>query len=417
MNCEKCEQVLPGAAVICRNCGFNNALQGISGWHRKRNQVLNTPRPVNGKRTAARKAADATLIRFPTSAEKAAAVEPDAGDLPPWRRQVHEKVRQLREQRKDEATAARTESRDSADLNPIVEAAVRRLRRGVTPAVRPSSLGQSAAAQATARALEYDEEPARHEAPPAPVMAQKTPVPEPPASRPFSSATGTSVMDLAGPAAAPALSPAEKTEATPDGGLGEAVVAAGVAIEVESPSDTPGSTVEIAEPLADCDQSAGEEVISEAAGTTAAAAGDWMMLPHYSSGRAPVLARVAAFIIDLEVIAFSFLPFFTAFTLFNADFNRSSFYALSALALVMTFIYYLLTVAIAGRTCGMAVFRIRVADAMNESEQPSLSQSIRRAAGAVLSLVFIPLNVLVIALSAEQQSLSDQFSGTAVVRQ
>ena len=83
----------------------------------------------------------------------------------------------------------------------------------------------------------------------------------------------------------------------------------------------------------------------------------------------------------------------------------------------MIFLYHLIATAIAGRTCGMAVFRIRVADAADESLPPALNQCLRRAGGTVLSILFIPLNLLVITLSPERQSLSDQISQTQVVRQ
>ena len=81
------------------------------------------------------------------------------------------------------------------------------------------------------------------------------------------------------------------------------------------------------------------------------------------------------------------------------------------------FLYQGLTISLAGRTCGMALFRIRVSDSETENKLPTIGQSLRRALGAVVSLFFIPLNILVVAFSPERQSLADQFSGTTIVRQ
>src|SRR5262249_20840241 len=54
-------------------------------------------------------------------------------------------------------------------------------------------------------------------------------------------------------------------------------------------------------------------------------------------------ARAAAWVIDVELMVFSFLPFPIVFAVFDAELSRDSFYLLAGLALVIAFIYHLLT--------------------------------------------------------------------------
>lgn len=425
MKCQKCEQELPGAAVICRDCGFNNALQGISNWRHKRDQMLSPRTSAPGTRTAPRNPGDATLIRFPVSAEKAAAEPaewPTNSDLPAWRRQLNEKVRQVRAQRNAEATRSNhADEPDASDVNPIVAAAIKRIRRDLPPPASSSSMSGATGAtsgmnggttaQATARALACKEQPTMQ-----PEAKPEQPAPAPQKKQTLSATLPGLSPPVARTASNESVAP-RKTEIIPVSTL----LQAAQAVEAESltrpvaHSETVGQSASLVEEISAAELSEGKDRSAHPAPGSDLAGSP--TLTYGSSGKAPFLARVAATIIDLEVIAFSFLPFFTAFTLFNAEFSRSSMYALTGLAMVMTFIYHLLSIRIAGRTFGMAVFRIRVADAADESVPLTLNQTLRRAAGAVVSLALIPLNLIVIMLSPERQSLSDQLSGTTVVRQ
>ncbi|MFN7948832.1 MAG: RDD family protein [Blastocatellia bacterium] len=400
MICEKCKQELPGAAVICRNCGYNNALQGIEGWRDKRDRVLNLSAKHPAQRPATRRSGESTVVRFPVSPERAAAAEAERAaeaELPAWRRQVLEKVRQVRQQREAEAIE-RAPRRDENDVNPIVEAAIRRIRREPPTNGVSSSVISGATAQATARALDYDQrqearpetrpEPPRISSPAivqrsaaAPAAAKKTEPDQPVSPRPSVSETTPASLHENAPQARAAVTETDD------------------AAEVTADNETADQTAEATE--------------------TAASAGEWTapLFSHGRAGKAPLLGRAAAAFIDLQIITFSLLPFFTAATLFNVEFTRGPLMALAGLGLAMIFLYHLTAMVIAGRTCGMAVFRIRVADAADESLPPSLNQCLRRAGGAAMSVLFIPLNLLVIALSPERQSLSDQISGTQIVRQ
>ncbi len=398
MICEKCKQELPGAAVICRNCGYNNALQGIGDWRAKRDRVLNLSARHSAQRPATRRNGESTVVRFPVSPERAAAAEAERAaeiELPAWRRQVLEKVRQMRQQREAEASA-RAPGRDENDVNPIVEAAIRRIRRDPSPNGVSSSGISGATAQATARALEYDHRP---DAPPE--TRAESPVPR-----------------ISAPVMVQHSATAKKNEpgqpVSPRPSVSETAPASRHETAPRASATAPAS--DDAAALLSADENAAQ--IAEAPEAVSSAE-EWSapLFSHGRAGKAPLLGRAAAAFVDLQIIAFSLLPFFTAATLFNVEFTRGPLLALTGLGLVMIFLYHLIATAIAGRTCGMAVFRIRVADAADESLPPALNQCLRRAGGTVLSILFIPLNLLVITLSPERQSLSDQISQTQVVRQ
>jgi uncharacterized RDD family membrane protein YckC len=118
---------------------------------------------------------------------------------------------------------------------------------------------------------------------------------------------------------------------------------------------------------------------------------------------------------DAAVVGLSSSPFLTALTLLGP--GRASLYLLAAIAASLAFLYHLLTVAIAGRTSGMALLKLRIVDAESRSAPPTWRQAGRRALGATIALVLPPLNLPVIWLSRSRRSLSDHLSGTVVAQQ
>lgn len=399
MNCEKCQQPLPGATATCRNCGNSIARNRIGEWRNKRDQILNP-------RTGRLRSSDSTVVRFQLPAERQMPAEPAEApipeDLPPWRRQVIEKVREVREQRKHGEAAARTHARHTDDVNPIVEAAIRRIRRDAPPA---SALVGSGA-QATARALAYEEKPQTPTTTKTNPAAAPAPVTAPGADSPARPQTKTTARENQLSTEIIQVSRLIRSASEPQ------------TRKSDEATDKSPQTTDVVPQTLSHDQIVAEPVTDEA--VRIAEDSEETVHPVIkpgSTGPAPLLARGAAAIIDLEVVAFSFLPFFTAFALFNAELTRGTLYLLITLSLLLTFLYHLVMTAVAGRTLGMAVFRIRIADADEGSRRLSWSQSARRATGAVLALVLLPLNLFAIALSPERQSLPDQFSGTMVVRQ
>lgn len=452
MQCQNCGQALPGAAVICRNCNFNNALQALDEWRHKRQS--GDRKTTQAQPPTIRRQADATLIQFPAAVQKSAPAENIRADAsritselttdqqPDWREQLNGKLRQIRQQREVEQEAAAKRAA-RADINPIVAAAIQRLKKPQTVSLPASSLPASghstSGANAVARAIEFE---------PALPSVAKTETPaellRPAASAPTFRPTPARLepdtskeQNIRLPVSESA--PSSKSEAVAETIEGESTLR----------NAEPRVTEALPVPIATEEKSARtfsafagteekfvvlEDDVDEASDKTApipqnktevrrensAAAAEWSSaiagLSH-SSGRAPVLARIAAGVVDLEVIAFSCLPFFTAFTLFNVEFRAGAIYLLLGIIALMAFAYHYITISQAGRTCGMAVFRLRLATADDEKGHPDKAQCLRRAFGSVLSLALIPLNLLVVALSADRRSLADRISSTVTVRQ
>jgi uncharacterized RDD family membrane protein YckC len=366
MKCEKCEQELRGSTVICRQCGFNNALQRLGGWRARQ---------------------DGTLIPFPVSPHKTKssdrAKESDPEARPPWRNRLDEKIREIRERRDAESHERQTLA-SASQSNPIVEAAVNRLRRAAPPSGNTLSHAPGPGAQAAARAIQFDEYPER-DLEPRPTSAL------PPAARHSSS----------GSAATP-VKPISQMPTSPE------------TRDASQPVKFASSA-----PPARAQASTNQFERSSIAPRFQAAEGAPYASEDYisSSGTATLFARAAASAIDVGIIAFSYLPFLTAFTLFEADFSRWAVYALAVMTSASIFCYHLLMVGMAGRTTGMAFCKLRIVDAASERVPPTLAQAFGRAIGATLSLLLLPLNLLVILLSLERLSLSDYLSGTIIVRQ
>src|SRR5262249_37046812 len=123
MKCESCGNELIGGAIICRLCNHNNALRGDSRPPRYGQQPA--PRPPatsqsNKSRVSApltelpkivpRKDADANLLRFPPASNKqvevaspaptrqiSAGIETTTADYPPWRAELKQRVRQIKQ--------------------------------------------------------------------------------------------------------------------------------------------------------------------------------------------------------------------------------------------------------------------------------------------------------------------------------
>jgi len=162
MKCESCGNELTGGAIICRVCNHNNALLG--DWRSQRaGQKSATHRPTqsNQSRTTAplaeppkivpRKDAEANLLRFPPSSNKQPGAqieqmtvtgsETGTTAYPPWRAELKERVRQIREKRTTGELVAPPPSpvgpeEARLDRNPIVESALNRIRwSSHTPAI------------------------------------------------------------------------------------------------------------------------------------------------------------------------------------------------------------------------------------------------------------------------------------------
>ncbi|MFN0122468.1 MAG: RDD family protein [Blastocatellia bacterium] len=521
MKCEKCENELPGATVICKRCGYNNALHRVTPQRARPEQNGASRRIPASAQSVTRRVGDATLIQFPVTSEpmddlSMARLETEA--QPAWRRQVAERVRQTRQMRETGTVAViekPVEAPAENGVNPLVQRALNRIRR-----VPASSI----------ELPEYDTL-AMAPPPPAPAFVPRattpapvsTPAPPPPVSHGYSHGPGsvesarrngtatnsprktapapepapahvsngrapirTEVISMAGvlsssapvrengyrdhqrngfaqetlpvesypeeiitrngaslkPHAEISYTGAEWADEQTEWNLAADANAATAGHDADVIARADATRIHHEEDAADEEEAdemtddmefpeesiareMGQPFIEEYSGQSAESArAVWSaeelaasVLPRHSNGKAPLSARLAAFIIDLEIVAFSFLPFFAAWTFFEAEFSKAAAWSLIGVMMLMMFLYQALTLSLAGRTCGMALFRIRVSETDDHQHPPSVTRALRRAMGSVISLFCIPLNVLVIVLSPERQSLADQLSGTTIVRQ
>ena len=154
MKCESCGNELIGAAIICRACNHNNALHRKLAWRRiePRHDESTQPHasgpPAEFPTIVPRKDADVNLLHFPsglnrqpeaTQARQTVAESgPKAEAYPPWRAELKERVRRIKEKRATSEPAAQPPSpvqspraqdgEAKPNRSPIVESALNRIR-------------------------------------------------------------------------------------------------------------------------------------------------------------------------------------------------------------------------------------------------------------------------------------------------
>jgi hypothetical protein len=179
--CEKCAHELTGSAVICRRCGFYNARRRVDEWreqrrtpppaHRAAPETPDTPAPLKpGAAVARLRPYDSTLIPFPSVARPPAVKQPAARAqaladapkpepsapeskgqaaeaYPPWRKDLTERVRQIREEKARRDQPGGKGAAEEVDRNPLIEAALRRIQRAeYLPPVAPPRPARAPAA-------------------------------------------------------------------------------------------------------------------------------------------------------------------------------------------------------------------------------------------------------------------------------
>lgn len=120
MKCEKCVRELIDYSVVCV-CGHDNSSQIVKATHTEVHSGVG----------------EANLIRFPrnSGSPSTASVEESASTAQPnWRDELKERVRQFRERRPEADVAASVMTKvEVLHENPVVEAALKRLRRTNAP--------------------------------------------------------------------------------------------------------------------------------------------------------------------------------------------------------------------------------------------------------------------------------------------
>src|SRR4029434_695979 len=154
MKCERCGNELIGAAIVCRSCNHNNALHRRLAWRRiEPRHSQSTPTRASGPPAESptiipRKDADVNLLHFPSALNRRAEAaptrktvaesDPKTATNPPWRAELKERVRRIKEKRATSSLTAPSSSRAQSarahvgeakpNRNPIVESALKRIR-------------------------------------------------------------------------------------------------------------------------------------------------------------------------------------------------------------------------------------------------------------------------------------------------
>ena len=389
MICEKCEKEMLGTVVHCSHCGHNHVLQRIDSWRERRSHQISslrqdskatspTPPPViNGLRANAK---SSTLIRFPkrplpTSEPAAHPAAQNVESLPEWRQRLDARLKEIREQRAfGGAPVATSRVTPRVDRNPIVVSALNRIHRAnylqpITP--QPHSRYAVATQLAPAPMVEVPNLASQ----PMHRLAEAQPV------------LPVTLRNLS--AVPPVLEAVEEPEL----------------LLAEMPEDLLAEIVVEPTPKVEEKVSASGVTILEAAS---------------------LAKRVAAAVIDAEIIAFSLLPLFAAYFFLGGWFEAPAIYTPIAVAIALIAAYFFVTYALAGRTMGMALMNLHLASqsattdvAINTGPSTvtfTFQQAALRALGGTISLLLFPVNFICIAKSFERLSLSDYLSGTQVVK-
>ena len=345
-------------------------------------------------------------------------------------------------------------------VNPIVAAALKRLERArQPPAPRPRAKGGAATAAAVAYEAEESyrpeaAEPVRAEAAPptapqarpaarasAPPAAEAKPAPESQKARQTPEAARAAGLVVL---SAPPSVKIEPTVELPRDGMNAAVSAAPVASELPPTaaetkpaarvSAAAKETPAVAPPVGSAEASLPSSPLPKTrhvvAGTSSRvlterreaeitdAANSVPVVESASvSDRAPVGRRVAAGVVDLLVAALCSVPCAAIIELTSSRWDDPRVLAtMGGIALLVTFLYFVVSTGLFGRTFGMSLFGLRAVDARN-ALVPTTGQSTRRALFYMLSLATFGLGLVYAFFDAEGRTAHDHLSGTIVVKE
>ena len=407
----------------------------------------------NATPNAAQSAPSSTLIEFPGVNR----------NRPAWRKELSERFREIQQRRAresgpdaeaapprgaDEPAPERAESPaqtvpaakagepskqprlvpqpEPQELNPIVQAALRRVERARRQTTAPAGRAGHGRATAVAHAVEEDLEPLVGDEPAGLVQPEKVPAParqtqpserpEPQARpEPQPEAPRPSTLSVVIPrppeqAAAPkAPAPAPKAPEKP-----AAAPAAEVSKVLASPAPPQEARAESSDkPKPRHISGVIDDFWLERHGSDA--------LPKVEApgasydDRAPVLRRLSAAVVDLLAVAVLSAPGAAIIELTNGDWaDARTLSSMGGIVAVVMFLYHTCSVALAGRTAGMSLFSLHAVDA-NTARVPTTGQCVRRAFFYIVSLAAFGLGLLYALIDAERRTAHDLLSGTVVV--
>jgi uncharacterized RDD family membrane protein YckC len=381
MKCERCGNELIGAAIVCRACNHNNALHRRLAWRRiEPHHSQSTPTRASGPPAESptiipRKDADVNLLHFPSALNRRAEAaptrktvaesDPKTATNPPWRAELKERVRRIKEKRATSSLTAPNSSPAQSpraqvgeakpNRNPIVESALKRIRWVSHEAVNQRD-------RETERRRDRETE-----------------------SLPVSTSLRPSVSPSLRPSVPPSLRPSA------------------------SPPQISTSEPSASGPLAGA---ADKHVETRVPEITQA-----LETPRPEAEPALLYARLLAGVCDFEIVFTAFLLIFGSYaTLNNATSLGDESRLLMALLLsAVVFIYQVVMLAFAGRTFGMALLKLNVVNSGGDSLPVTPWRKMLRASAATIVFIFFPL-YLTAWLNASRRTLPDLLSGTTVAQ-
>jgi uncharacterized RDD family membrane protein YckC len=397
MKCESCGNELIGAAIICRACNHNNALHRRLAWRRiEPRHDQSTQPPASGPQAefptiVPRKDADVNLLHFPSALNKRPEATParqtvtESGPktetYPPWRAELKERVRRIKEKRATSEHAAPTPSpvqppraqagEAKPNRNPIVESALNRIRWASRETVK-----QRDGATKGQRDRETERQKDRE-------------TESLPASRSLRPSVPPSVPPSPRPSGSPSLSSSvPPSQASPRISAGEPSVSG-------QPAGAPDDHVETRAPE-----------IAQA-----------LEPPRSEAEPALLYARLLAGVCDFEIVFTAFLLIFGSYATSNnsTSLGDESRLLTPLLLSAVAFIYQIVMLAFAGRTFGMALLKLNVVNTDDENLPVTLWRKTVRASAATIVFICFPL-YLTAWLNVSRRTLPDLISGTTVAK-
>lgn len=364
--------------------------------------------------------------------------------VPPWRKELSERVRELQERRAHEAAAeAEATGRqltaqgiipppqlellppaESLPPNPLVAAALARIERAHQPVALesrqsyPMSVSAAAgatdarSARTTVTTVTMD---SRGDQPAETSSLFNDRITASHSSEIESTTTNYAATEAAKPAQdSIPLSEPEEPAAEP---LPSPERATNIAM-VQPPSVVAAPSAE-PEPMAS-EKPKAKRVISDDSTDPALNYLDKIGVKHSINAeptkRAPVFRRLLAGLIDILGVCFLSVPFAALIELRNDNWREPRIAGLMAGAvIVVMFIYLTVSTALTGRTLGLKILSLRVIDART-GLIPTGTQAASRAIVYILSLATAGLGFLMALARDEGRTVHDRLSGTAVVR-
>jgi uncharacterized RDD family membrane protein YckC len=465
MKCPNCEGELPGSVFVCKACGHRLTQASLEKWRKAHTSAENeaaVPESALAAKTRARfaqKKSESNLIQFPVPANVTAA--PSAKSEPDWRAQLKNRVQDHRARHDAVTLDAERQNRSAhetlfdepekkvpADQLLLVESALKRIQRTASP---PATVGFRAqqkplhypAAQSHALALmpdaeRYAEEQRLEEAslsenlvegreavPAAPPVEAGAVVKSKPSVKRGTNQTAAAQLravrtrKLTG-AHLPPLVNEEPLLEMPDFTL-ESLPLAGDTLPVLEPAEPAPEVLPVERLRAKAEffteQQAEDATEEEPTWLTDEEAAVRQNNPHVWVGQpAPLWLRTLAGISDVEAAAILYLPFFSAYYAIEGSFDFEDYYLMAGMAVIVMFLYQLVTFTLNGRTIGMALFGLRNFDVEHAQLRISFSRRIQQALGGTVGLLLPPFNFIVTRVTGFQRGFGDALAKTVTLR-